>query len=517
MKRWMFFIAFTLFVAWGGPLTARADGGPPYDPLRQPSSSSPYGMDLMGPGWQWTFPREEAFPRMDGALRVDLMDEMFRESWAAGVRSARIAVLWCLTEPERDVYRWDETDIAFQLARNYGMDIVPQIFYTPDWAAIGETTGASCFDYQDYPRNMPPQDWNDWSDFMAAIVQRYGAHGKDQVHYWEIWNEPDLLEFWYIPEDPWNQNVPMYAKLVRLADAAIDRYDIGGKVLVGSLSDIYGAKFLGRLMALEGEDDIRDIIDVLTFHLFDEPERKMNAIHQALGDNTFEMWITETNARTWQETVSRDVVQRFFDVLFQKGVHRTFWFESWTSEWGPGIFTSEGPLWERTSFDPSPFYSTYQSLALAGAPPSPPEVTAPAPDKLVPPRPTFVWERPQAGARPIAGYKLQVDDSLFRGKPYFHAPELDVWVPAGIVHFLPLQIVGGGVTAAGESVFQAAPPAIPVVTYRPTQPLPPGRYYWRVAAVDVEGTVGPYSEPRIIFITPGNERVFLPVVTMSQR
>ncbi len=490
----------------------QADSDPPYDPLRQPSSSSPYGMDLMGPGWQWTFPREKAWPRLDGEIRVDLMDEMFQKSWAAGVRSARIAVLWCLTEPERDAYRWDETDIAFQLARNYGMDIVPQIFYTPDWAAVGHDIDESCFDYQDYPRNLPPQDWNDWSDFMAAITQRYGAFGKNQVHLWEVWNEPDLFEFWYIPEDPWNANAPMYAKLVRLAAAEIHRYDPGGKVLVGSLSDIYGAKFLKRMMELEGENDIRDIIDVLTFHLFDEPERKMAAIHKALGDNEFVMWITEANVRQWEETIPRDHVKSFFDIVYREGVSRTFWFKSWTSKWGPGIFTEGDRLWERESFDPSPFYPTYQGLALTNQPPRRPVVTVPELNELVPPRPTFAWRRPQPGPRPIAGYKLQVDDTLFRGKPYFQSPELDVWVPAGLVHFLPLQMVGGGAQAAGETAAQAAPPSIPEVTYQPASPLPPGRYYWRVAAVDVDGAVGYYSEPRVIFVAAGDERVFLPTV-----
>ncbi|HEY80045.1 MAG TPA: hypothetical protein G4O05_03060 [Caldilineae bacterium] len=510
-------IILLFLTLWIASPTVGAEGGPPYDPLRQPAPASPYGMDLMGPSWQWTFPREKAWPRTDGDLRVDLMDAMFQKSWAAGVRSARIAVLWCLTEPERDAYRWGETDIAFQLARNYGMEIVPQIFYTPDWAALGYDIEESCFDYQQYPRNLPPQDWADWSDFMAAIVQRYGARGKNQVHLWEIWNEPDLLEFWYIPGDPWNQNVPEYARLVRLAAAEIDRHDIGGKTLVGSLSDIYGAKFLKRLMALEGDEDIRGLIDILTFHLFDEPVRKMDAIHQALGDNAFEMWITEANAREWRETISRERVQEFFDILFREGVSRTFWFKSWTSQWGPGIFTESDPLWERESFDPSPFYPTYQSLALTDPPPARPMVTEPDSNALVPPRPLFSWRRPQAGSRPIAGYKLQVDDSLFRGKPYFHAPELDVWVPAGIVHFLPLQMAGGGMQAAGATTFQAAPPSIPAVTYQPAHPLPPGRYYWRVAAVDADGTVGPYSEPRVIFVAAGDERVFLPVITMSPK
>ncbi len=502
-------LLLSLLILSFGRSAVEANGDPPYNPLQQPSSSSPYGMDLMGPGWQWTFPREEAWPRSDGAIRVDLMDEMFQKSWAAGVRSARIAVLWCLTEPERDRYQWEELDIAFQLARNYGMEIAPQVFYTPDWAALGRDIDASCFDYQIYPRNLPPKNWQDWSDFMGALLRRYGPPGKNQVHQWEIWNEPDLFEFWYIPDDPWNANAPMYAKLVQLAAREIDRYDPQGKVLVGSLSDIYGAKFLQRLLALRGDEDIRGEIDVLTFHVFDEPERKMNAIHEALGDNQFPLWVTETNARLWEETIPRDHVVRFFEALFNNGVSRTFWFKSWTSEWGPGIFTDEGPLWERTDFQPSPFYSTYQNIALRSPAPSSPQVQSPRPKDLVNPQPIFTWRPPSSSASPIAGYKLQVDNSLFRGKPYFHSPELDVWVPAGLTHFLPLQMVGNG-SSPSSPPSQLAPPAVSVVHYQPTFALSPGRYYWRVAAVDVEGNVGEYSDPQLIFVSAGQDRVYLP-------
>ncbi len=511
MKKWLLVIllAGLVTILWHPPLFA---AGGPYDPLHQPEPTSPYAMDLMGPGWQWTFPRENVWPPEQAELRIDLMDSMFRQSWAAGVRGARIAVLWCLTEPQRDDYRWHELDVAFQLASNYGMTVVPQIFYTPDWAATGQDIDASCFDHINYPRNLPPQDWNDWTDFLTQLVRRYGARGKDQAHDWEIWNEPDLLEFWYIPEDPWHANVPEYARLVQFSRTVIDREDIGGKMLVGSLSDIYGAKFLEKLMALRGEYDIRDMIDVLTVHIFDEPARKIAAFNGARGDYNGPMWVTEANTRAWSESVTPAMLNEFFSILFDRKVSRVFWFLSWTSRWGPGIFTQVEHLWERESFDPSLFYPTFQQQALIARPPGRPIIHAPLDHAVVSQPITFEWERPAQGDHPIAGYKLQVDDSLYRGKPYFHAPEVDAWVPAGLVHFLPLQMTG--THSAQEIPTQVGPPpSVPVVSYQ-VQDLPPGVYYWRVAAVDVEGNVGTYSEPQMMFVTAGQERVFLPALTL---
>ena len=503
---------FILLVGMLPAISVRADGDPPYNPLQQPRPQSPYGMDLMGPAWQWTYPRETAHSRLDGSIRVDLLDEMFRESWAAGVRHARISVWWCMTEPERDAYRWQDLDAAFQIASNYGMEIVPQIFYTPDWAALGHDVDTPCF-APEY-RNLPPQNMDDWSDFMAALTKRYGAYGKNQVHNWEMWNEPDLYEFWYIPWDPENANVPMYARLIKRARAEIDRYDPGGRLLAGGVSDINGPAFLQRLIELEGEDDVKEDIDVITFHVFSQPERRLEALKAALGGRDFTLWVTELNSSGWTETVPLEKLAALYDLMASEDISRTFWFKSWTSDWGPGIFDGSVPIWQRESFDHSPFYPTFQKQTLSHAPPAPPMLEQPAESDLTPPRPEFSWQRPPAGDLPIVGYKLQVDDSLYRGQPHFHSPELDVWVPATLVHFLPLQMTGGGAAASSQSSVAAAPPTISEISYRPELPLPPGHYYWRVAAVDSQGNVGTYSDVRSIFVTVGDARVFLPSLVL---
>ena len=510
MKRLLFGALLTVLWTVVFASTTWADGGSTSYPLSPPEPGTFYGMDLMGPGWQWTFPREAAHPRRDGPVRVDLMDALFRQSWAAGVRTARIAVFWCLTEPEKDQYRWEELDVAFQLAHNYGMEVIAQIFYTPDWAVLGHSSGVNCFDYVHYPRNQPPKDWNDWADFMAAITQRYGRAGKNQVHNWEIWNEPDLYEFWYVPEDPEHKNVPAYAKLVRLAAEQVRRYDPGGRVLVGSLSDIGGVGFLDRLMHLQGENAVRDDADVITFHVFGEPDRKLAGIRSVLGDDPLPIWSTETNTPDWKETVPAHELARFFQKFKDHGVDRVIWFQSWTSDWGPGIFQAFEPLWERTSFQPSPFYATYQHQALQTRLPAAPLLRSPHNYQRTGSRPLFQWTPPEPGDNPIVGYKLQADDSRFWGHPYFHTPELDVWVPASVMHFLPLQMFGS-TRVQRRHQRPVLSSTLPPLSYQPSQPLPPGRYYWRVAAVDARGNVGPYSEVQVLDVTVGDQRVFLPV------
>ena len=513
MNRKIFMLLLIVAVALLLARPALADGDPPYNPLQQPPPQSQNGMDLMGPGWQWTFPREAAKPRLDGAIREDLMDEMFQKSWAAGVRGARIATLWCLVEPERDQYDWAPLDIAYQLASNYGMIVVPEIFYTPDWAALGSDVTENCMSNK-YPRNLPPQNMDDWSDFMADMVQRYGVFGKNQVHNWEIWNEPDLWEFWFVRPDPEVDGVPAYARLLKRARKEIDQHDIGGNLLLGGMSDIHGHKFIKELMALEGDLNIADDIDIVALHTFSDHVTKIRVVKEALGAHQYELWATElNNAVDWTEETPPEKLEKLHQDIANEGVTRNFWFKGITSKWGPGIFKNTGNIWETEHFKPSPFYETFRQQAFPHDLPAAPMLQWPPPRLLHSARPTFIWKRPAPGDFAIAGYKLQVDDSLYHGHPYFTSPELDVWVPAGSLIFTPLQMTQGRSGPGLQANTPGDPPTLPQMRYQPVLPLPPGRYTWRVAAVDVQGNVGPYSIALPLHIEAGPQRIFLPALS----
>ena len=490
--------------------------------MRQPRSQSPYGMDILGPAWQWTFPREDAWPRLNGRIRVDHLDELFQKTAAAGVRSARMSSWWCILEPERDRYDWEHMDYTFQIASNYGISMVPEIFYTPDWAAVNQNTGTDCVVSK--VRNLPPIDMNDWSDFMNEFTARYGVKGKNQAHDWEIWNEPDLYEFLYVPWDPGNANVVVYADLVKRARKAIDEHDPGGRLLMGGISDIYGPRFLSRLLEQRGPMDVREDADVITFHVFSDHERKIDRVMGAKGLVKAELWATEFNTSGSGEGLDATSLAELYGLAASKNISRTYWFKAFSSDWGPGIFVNRDPLWVPGSFEKSMFYDTFKKQVFPHTVAEAPQPRQPAESQLVGPNPTFLWQRPNPGSFPIAGYKFQVENSFYKGKLYFHTPEIDVWVPGAYVQFLPLQRKNQRAAFATETVSGNAPqngaavgglaPAIPQVSYRPNTRLKPGVYYWRVAAVDVAGNVGAYSTPLKMIVVAGDFRLFLP--TMSR-
>ncbi|NOZ51337.1 MAG: hypothetical protein GXP37_15035 [Chloroflexi bacterium] len=513
MKRTALFLAIVLIALLPLPLFSQG----PVNPLIQPPNASPYGMDILGPGWQWTFPRQEASPRLAGSLRIDQADEVLQKSWAAGVRSVRVAAWWCFLEPERDQYEWTDFDIMLQLASNYGIEPMPEIFYTPYWARADAFSTGTCI--TNWKRNYPPDDLADWSDFITQIVQRYGSSGKNQVRYWEIWNEPGLPEFLSIMNDPGDGTVPVYADMLNSASTAIRSNDPHAFVLLGGLSDIRGPKFLGKLLDLRGAHDVRNAFDIIPFHAFTAHKVKLDLLTMSLSQRNlqYELWINELNNSEWGQDWNRSdaEIDDLFQLIFDYGVTRTFWFKSYTTKWGPGIFHNHDPLWVPGPFVPSPFYDTFQRQALPETQPRAPAPGLPSLNTLAGPRPLFVWKRPQAGSFPIAGYKLQVDDSLYQGTPYFFDPEIDVWVPALFTHFLPLQIGPVSSSAAATALQMPTVSAAPVtwLSYQPDTDLPPGPTYWRVAAVDTAGNVGPYSAPRLLTITSGDKKLYLPYQT----
>ena len=480
-----------------------------------PRSNSIYGMDILGLGWQWGFPRIEANPRLSGSIRLDILDSAIHQAADAGVRWNRLSTWWCFVEPERGQFFWDDLDAVIQIGRNYGIQTMPILLYPPYWAVNNAPSG----DCINNPRkNYPPRDMADWENFVRAIVRRYGPAGKNVVHTWEIWNEPDLPEFLSMDNDPGDGTVQVYADLLNTAARAIRAEAPGATILIGGLSDIRGSKFLDKLLQLTGPRDIRNSFDVVSFHAYSYHAYKISLIRDVLqiyGLQNRPMWDTELNYLGWDYPTAAQGLAGLFQLLQANNIARSFWFPSFTSRWGPGIFYPREPEWEPIPFTPSPFYATFQRQAT---PPRLPSLPNPLSPKLVGAAAVdslrFQWEVAAAGTYPIIGYKLQVDREAFLGAVRFARPELDAWVSEEHPTFLPL-VTSGRRSAVDLWAWKTTAPVRPMQidplrSYTPSAPLALVPHYWRVAAVDSRGNVGPYSEPRYFFLR-GDFSSFVPL------
>ena len=463
-----------------------------------PRSDSIYGMDILGAGWQWTFPRVDAWPRMSGVIRLDLLDSAFRQAAEAGVRYNRLAVWWCMVQPEREQWFWNDVDAAIQIGRNYGIETVPELMFTPYWAVAGAPYAPECINND--RRNVPPTDMADWENFIRTIVRRYGRPGQDAVHYWEIWNEPDLYEFLVVDNPSPLRTAAAYADLLNRAARIIRAESPGARVLLGGLSDINGPIWLDGLLSLSGKQSVHQSFDILSFHAYSLHTIRIGAARSVLEEHGLgerPIWDTELNNFGWDYDQARTGLARLYQEVIGAGVSRTFWYVGCTSGWGPGIFNPRQPEWNPIPFTPSPFYTTFKAQALPDRVPGQPMPLEPGPLTRKP-RPTFIWQAATTGNYPIVGYSLQLDSTTFMGAPRFAQPGLSIWVSASRTSYLPLLIGGGHAGSAAVMPGYHAAPTFQLFTYTAERPLAAGQYYWRVAAMDAQGNVGPYSEVRTL-------------------
>lgn len=113
--------------------------------------------------------------------------------------------------------------------------------------------------------------------FAAAAASRYGGRG----HSWEIWNEPNLEQFWSSADG--GPDPELYAELIRTTAPALRAADPDGEIVVGALFfgplsevtetiglGISGPRFLETLAAT----GVLSLADEVTLHLYrrDAPE-----------------------------------------------------------------------------------------------------------------------------------------------------------------------------------------------------------------------------------------------------
>lgn len=224
-------------------------------------------------------------------VQVNLMREL-------GVKLFRVELVWSFVAPDmpggtsydsaeaRDPnwsgYQWDRWDEIVQLTAAAGIQVVPQVVFTPDWASGVTTTTAS-------GPNLPPQSAQYYGDFVYATVTRY----KSQIHYWEMWNEPD------IPDHTWKGTMQQYVDLIlKPGYQSVKQVDPNAQVLLGGLA---GSGTISKVYAAGG----KPYFDIANFHAYytaatadSTALSQMRQIMVANGDAAKPSWMTEFGMKT---------------------------------------------------------------------------------------------------------------------------------------------------------------------------------------------------------------------------
>ena len=78
---------------------------------------------------------------------------------------------------------WDKYDLQVKLAPEYDIQIIARLDHPPAWT---RHDGRARGDF------APPDNYNDYGDFVATVVNRY----KGKIKFYQLWNEPNIYPEW---------------------------------------------------------------------------------------------------------------------------------------------------------------------------------------------------------------------------------------------------------------------------------------------------------------------------------
>jgi hypothetical protein len=202
MKRCMIVVSLLLTGTglWGQPKSAI------YDQLRKPEGAQFYHVPI---ALCEDYPEETTTPEL---IHSDM--EMLKRT---GINVLRISFGWDGIDTAKGKFVWLFWDDYVKTAvDDYGITLIPYICYTPKWNSTGDTSNYW---------NHTPIDYDEFGRFVFALVSRY----KDRIKSWELWNEPDIKEYW-------SGNVADLAKLTKIGAEAVRKADPSAIVVLAGLA-----------------------------------------------------------------------------------------------------------------------------------------------------------------------------------------------------------------------------------------------------------------------------------------
>jgi hypothetical protein len=230
---------------------------------------------------------------------------------AAGIRWVRVDLAWSAAEPEPGRYDFGLWDRILDAFEPFGIRILFILDYGNDL----------------YEGGFPPSTESGRAAF-ASFAGAAARHFRGRA-VWEIWNEPNLPQYWAGAPDP-----AAYVALARAAAAEIRRADPTAPILGPSLGgDSFDLEYLDATFAL----GLLDMVDAVSVHpygashpeaaleFYDEVRRRM--AHYAPG-RSVPLVVTEWGYRVegLGADGQADFLLRALEVNRRAGIPLTIWY-----------------------------------------------------------------------------------------------------------------------------------------------------------------------------------------------
>jgi hypothetical protein len=277
---------------------------------------------------------------------LEQMAIMAKES---GVKWIREDFGWGDIEPSKGKFEWAFTDSVVRIAKKNGISVYAIVAYWPTWTKAYSKEGID-----DYVR------------FLKELV----GHYKNDIHQWEIWNEPNIF-FWQGPAE-------MYAELLMKSYIAIKDADPAAEVLGISTSGI-DFDFIQKMLQLQTP------FDVLTIHPYRSVLEETNFINELKRASDMAMlpggmrrpvWITEMGWTTYNphnswvqegflptplRVQAELIVRTYLSCIISGTDPKVFWYDLRNDGTDPYNFEDNIGIMNR-DFSPKPAYIAYSTM-----------------------------------------------------------------------------------------------------------------------------------------------------------
>jgi hypothetical protein len=231
-------------------------------------------------------------------------------------------VTWPDLEPNKGQWQFEKLDAYVSVAQQHGTGILLPLGGSPHWASAKPTLPS---DY--YPGfTAEPADIADWRIFVKTVASRY----KGRIQAYEIWNEPNLQQFWTGTTD-------QMVTLTKEASQIIHSVDPNAIVVSPAATADYGVPWVAEFLKKGGGQ----YVDAIGFHFYVNPHTLLpedmlpviQRVRQVMADNGLAnkpLWNTESGwlppAKFDSDELAAGFMCRAYILSWAAGVQRFYWY-----------------------------------------------------------------------------------------------------------------------------------------------------------------------------------------------